>query len=108
MSKVYYASEAEEEVGRSKDFEVGRIVSLKKWQEIKRNGENNYSRNSYCGFCFVAVNKGYEIRPISGRKHSCRELCPANKICVELLNEENISPRKIIKMIRALRIKKGK
>lgn len=93
---LYTFEDARAEVGKSKDWEVGRRASIKKWEQIKAGDEETYWRSSVCGMCFVCINQGMG---------QCMD-CPAVFICHPVHNLDNADPQEVIDALGQLELPK--
>lgn len=97
----YTPEDAENEVGDSTDWEVGRRASIKKWLQTIQDMETQMARDypaidtaklSYgifkqCGFCFVVDNNTALAEAGCGG-------CPASKICRALQEVKGLDDAK--------------
>ena len=83
----YTMEEARGEVKNSTDWRVALASSLAKWEQIAGGDEVTYPWLEFCGFCFVAENRGTYCRG-----------CPATCICADLCKDAE----DILEMLRGI------
>jgi len=83
----YTVQDARAEVANSTDWEIARLVSIKKWTQIATQHDwNTYAARTICGYCLVLDNR---IPRAPGCLRPCHK-CPARHICITIdLTETN-------------------